>query len=398
VSTKTATPAGIPELARARGREQAAYLSIRVLAVAAIAFVVTTSLQAQPAPGGHGAALGVAAALIVFCSATIAAMWLAQAGPALQLAVLLAAVISAAALIGLQGNGAAFLGVFPAVCLAALILPVRLSTVVAGVAMGAVSVAWVSNGGAPIAGIVLNDFGILAFFLLSLFARRLRESNQRAELLLAELEQTRAAQAQAAALAERQRLAREMHDVLAHSLSGLVLNLEGARLLAGQGGMDPQVGDAIDRAHRLARTGLEEARRAIGMLRDDALPGPERLADLAAEFEGDSGVPCKVAMTGDNEQDLGTEGRLTLYRVAQEALTNVRKHARADLVEIRLAYEPSGTRLTIEDFDACGELLTLPDGTGYGLTGMRERAVLLGGTLAAGPTGGGFLVELWVPA
>ena len=67
---------------------------------------------------------------------------------------------------------------------------------------------------------------ILAFFLLSLFARRLRESNQRAELLLAELEQTRAAQAQAAALAERQRLAREMHDVLAHSLSGLVLNLE----------------------------------------------------------------------------------------------------------------------------------------------------------------------------
>jgi signal transduction histidine kinase len=398
VSTKTATAAGPAELARARGREQVAYLSIRVLAVAAIAFVVTTSLQARPAPGGHGAALGVAAALIVFCGATIAAMWLTQAGPALRLAVLLAAVVSAAALIGLQGNGAAFLGVFPAVCLAALILPVRLSAAVAGVAMGAVSVAWVLNGGAPIAGIVLNDFGILAFFLLSLFARRLRESNQRAELLLAELEQTRAAQAQAAALAERQRLAREMHDVLAHSLSGLVLNLEGARLLAGQGGTDPQVGDAIDRAHRLARTGLEEARRAIGMLRDDALPGPERLADLAAEFEGDSGVPCKIAVTGDNEQDLGTEGRLTLYRVAQEALTNIRKHARADLVEIRLAYEPSGTRLTIEDFGACGELLTLPDGTGYGLTGMRERAALLGGTLTAEPTGGGFLVELWVPA
>ena len=126
-----------------------------------------------------------------------------------------------------------------------------------------------------------------------------RESNQRAELLLAELEQTRAAQAQAATLAERQRLAREMHDVLAHSLSGLVLNLEGAMLLADQGGADPQVRDAIDRAHRLAKTGLEEARRAIGMLRDDALPGPERLADLAAEFEADSGVACKVAVTGD---------------------------------------------------------------------------------------------------
>jgi signal transduction histidine kinase len=398
VSGKAAAPAGISELERARGRQQATYLSIRVLAVAAIAFVAITSLQARPAPGGHGEALAVAIALVAFCGATIAAMWLTQAGSAVQLAVLLVAVVSAAALIGLQGNGAAFLGVFPAVCLAALVLPVRLSAVVAGVAVGAVSVAWLSNGRAPIAGIVLNDFGILAFFLLSLFARRLRESNQRAELLLAELEQTRAAQAQAAALAERQRLAREMHDVLAHSLSGLVLNLEGARLLAGRGGADPQVGDAIGRAHRLAKTGLEEARRAIGMLHDDALPGPERLADLAAEFEGDSGVACKVAVVGDNERDLGTDGRLTFYRVTQEALTNIRKHARADRVEIRLAYEPSGTRLAIEDFDRCHERQAPADGTGYGLTGMRERAELLGGTLTAGPTDGGFLVELWVPA
>ena len=279
-------------------------------------------------------------------------MWLTQAGSGVQQAALVIAVVSAAALIGLQGNGAAFLGVFPAVGLAALVLPVRLGAVVAGAAAAAVSAAWLSNGRAPIAGIVLNDFGILAFFVLSLFARRLRESNQRAELLLAELEQTRAAQAQAAALAERQRLAREMHDVLAHSLSGLVLNLEAARLLAAQGGADPQVGEAIGRANRLAKTGLEEARRAIGMLRDDALPGPERLAGLAAEFEADTGVACKVAVTGD-ERDLGPDGRLTLYRVAQEALTNIRKHTRAARVEIRLAYEPAGTSLTIEDFGSC---------------------------------------------
>ena len=398
MSSKAATSAGVSELERARGREQAAYLSIRMLAVAAISFVVTTSFQAQPAPGGHGEALGVAAVLIVFCGATIAAMWLTQARPTVQLAVLLVAVVSTAALIGLQGNGAGFLGVFPAVCLAALILPVRLGAVVAGVAVGAVSVAWLSHGGAPIAGIVLNDFGILAFFLLSLFARRLRESSQRAEPLLAELEQTRAAQAQAATLSERQRLAREMHDVLAHSLSGLVLNLEGARLLAGQGGADPQVGDAIDRAHRLAKTGLAEARRAIGMLRNDALPGPERLADLATVFEGDGGVACKVAVTGDSERDLGTDGRLTLYRVAQEALINIRKHARPGRVEIRLTYEPAAGRLTIEDFDTCRKLPALCDGTGYGVTGMRERAELLGGTLTAGLTDGGFQVQLWVPA
>jgi signal transduction histidine kinase len=306
-------------------------------------------------------------------------------------------VAGAAALIGLQANGAAFLGVFPALGMAALVLPDRLSALVAAATVAAVSAAWVANGRAPVAGIVLNDFGIMAMYLLSLFARRLRETSQRAELLVAELEQTRAAHAQAATLAERQRLAREMHDVLAHSLSGLVLNLETAKLLAAQGGTSTGVGDAIDRAQRLARRGLEEARRAIGMLRGDALPGPERLADLAAEFERDAGVACGLAVTGD-PRELGTDGRLTLYRVAQEALTNIRKHACPTRVEIRLTYEPAGTRLAIEDFGRRGELPALPGGTGYGLTGMSERAELLGGTLTARPTGGGFLVELWAPA
>jgi len=397
VNSEAAAAGGVSELQRVRGREKATYLWIRVLGVAAVAFVVTTSFQARPAPGGGGQALGVAFALIVFCGATGAAMWLTLPRPAIQMAVLLLAVAGAAALIGLQANGAAFLGVFPALCLAAFVLPVNLSAVVAGAAIGAVSAAWVSNGRASIAGIVLNDFAILAFYFLSLFARRLSESNQRAELLLRELEQTRAAQAQAATLAERQRLAREMHDVLAHSLSGLVLNLEGAMLLADQGRADPQVRDAIYGAHRLAKTGLQEARRAIGMLRDDALPGPRRLADLAAEFEADTGVACQVTVTGA-EAELGTDARLTLYRVAQEALTNIRKHARASRVELHLAYEPRETRLIIEDFDGCSQPPTPDGGTGYGLTGMRERAELLGGTLTAGPTDSGFRVELQVPA
>ena len=155
MSAKAATAAGVSELERARGREQAAYLSIRMLAVAVIAFVVITLFQARPAPGGQGEALGVAVGLMVFCGATIAAMWLTQTRSAVQLAVLVMAVVSAAALIGLQGNGAAFLGVFPAVCLAALVLPVRLSALVAGVAAAAVSAAWLWNGHAPIAGIVL---------------------------------------------------------------------------------------------------------------------------------------------------------------------------------------------------------------------------------------------------
>ena len=188
-----------------------------------------------------------------------------------------------------------------------------------------------------------------------------------------------------------------MHDVLAHALSGLVLNLEGARLLAAQGGADSQVGEAIERAHRLARTGLEEARRAIGMLRDDALPGPERLAGLAAEFEAGTGLPCKVTVTGDG-RDLGIDSRLTLYRVTREALTNIRKHARADRVEIRLAYEPAGTRLTIEDFDSVPRTTgsrrwdRLPAHRHEGTSRTARRHA------QRRATGGGFRVELRVPA
>ncbi len=400
MSSAAAVPARPSGLDQAHDRQRSAFLAIRVLAVAAIAFVVTTSFQAHPAPGGRGAGLAVTIALIAFCGATAASMWLAPARPPLLTALLVVAVVSTAALIAIQANGAGFLGVFPAVSLAALTLPERLSALVAAVAITAVSAAWVTRGRTPIVGIVLNDFGVLAVYLLSMFSRRLREGSQQAELLLAELEQSRAAQAMAAALGERQRLAREMHDVLAHSLSGLVLNLEGARLLARQSGADTAMGDAIERAHRLARTGLEEARRAIGMLRDDALPGPERLAALAAQFQEDSGIACAVEVAG-RERDLGTECRLTLYRVAQEALTNVRKHSRAGRVEVRLSYEPGGTRLAIADFAAAGQQpapAAATDGTGYGLTGMRERAELLGGSLAAGSTSDGFAVELWVPA
>jgi len=187
-----------------------------------------------------------------------------------------------------------------------------------------------------------------------------------------------------------------MHDVLAHSLSGLALNLESARLIAERGGADPMVVEAIGRAHRLAKSGLEEARRAIGMLREDALPGPGRLAELAAEFMGDTGIACTLAVSGD-AHILGSDSSLTVYRVAQEALTNIRKHACPNRVEVRLSYESVGTRLSIEDFGALDRRPPPGDGTGYGLTGMRERAELLGGTLTAGPSAEGFQVNLWVP-
>lgn len=362
-----------------------------------VGFVVTTAFQMPPGPGAHGRHLGVTLALVGVAAGTVTLFRLDRVPPGLRLPVFVVIILSSAGLVALQGDGPGFLGVFPAVSMAALAVPVRRSAAVTGLAVAALAVAWAVGGRAPVAGIVLNELGVVAFYLVSMFARRLREANEQSQVLIAELEQTRAAQAQAAALGERQRLAREMHDVLAHSLSGLVLNLEGARLLAERGGADPGVTAAIERAHRLAKTGLAEARRAIGMLRDDALPGPERLPALASEFQADCGVPCRLSVSGA-ERDLSPDARLTLYRVAQEALTNVRKHAQPERVAVCLVYERDGTRLTVDDVAANRDRPPPGDGTGYGLTGMRERAELIGATLAAGPTGDGFRVELWVPA
>ena len=148
---------------------------------------------------------------------------------------------------------------------------------------------------------------------------------------------------------------------------------------------------AIERAHGLAAAGLSEAREAIAALRGDALPGPERLPALLETF----GAGCTLTVTGEPAV-LGSEARLAVYRTAQEALTNVRKHSLPESVDVRLEYAPDGTRLIVEDV---GETVAATNGrAGYGLTGMRERAELLGGRLRAGPTDAGFKVELWLPA
>jgi signal transduction histidine kinase len=201
-----------------------------------------------------------------------------------------------------------------------------------------------------------------------------------------------------------------MHDVLAHSLSGLILQLEGARMLAAGDPADPRLPAIIERAHHLGKAGLEEARRAIGLLRDDELPGPGRLADLAAQFQLVNGVPCQFTVSGQ-AHELPAEAGLAMYRVAQEALTNITRHAHPDRVEVHLGYERSDARLTVENFagqvelesgaaalDGSGGSGSGGSGSGYGLTGMRERAELLGGQLTAAATSGGFRVELRIPA
>jgi signal transduction histidine kinase len=241
-----------------------------------------------------------------------------------------------------------------------------------------------------------TGFFMFAFVLLY-GARRLRDEQFRVRTLLAELEARRARDLAAAKSEERTRLARDIHDVLAHSLTALIVQLDGARmLLTRERASDEAVGSVV-RARHLAQEGLDETRRAVGTLRGDRVPGAEMLAGLVDEFRLDSGVDCDYSVDGE-PVELASPAQLALYRTAQEALTNVRKHAPSNRVQVHLHYAPDGAQLTVDDFGAGPP--PQPNGTvdGYGLEGMRERAELLGGSLEAGPRDTGFRVRLWLPA
>jgi signal transduction histidine kinase len=387
----------LASLAQARARQRATLRVLRSLAIAVVVLVAFLTSRADPAPGLSGERLGVLLAVVAFAVGVIGVVSGRQRGVVVQAPFFLAVLASAVALVWMQRHGPGLIGVFLAVGVAAMRVRGWHGTALFALAFGSLAAAYALGGDQSWGSILLSLLGIGAFYVVVRLAGRLRESQEQTESLLLEIDRNREAQAQAAVLAERQHLAREMHDVLAHSLSGLVLQLEGARLLAAGDNASAEVVAAVERAHHLARSGLDEARRAIGMLRDDDLPGPEGLSPLAHEFERDTGVPCSVVVTGI-ERDFGPQERLSLYRVAQEALTNVRKHATAKRVELRLDYEANGARLIIEDFGGNGRVRLAAGGGGYGLAGMRERASLLGGTLAANPTDTGFRVELWLPA
>jgi signal transduction histidine kinase len=370
-----------------------ALLRLRRAGLVVIAVVVGITVAQHPAPSLSATGLGVLLCLLGLFGATVVLGRLT--GPRIDLVALGAMILSSSALVWLQPAGAGMAGLFVAASFAAMRLPEQRSialVLIAG-AMFVPAAIHAHRSGGMIAG---TELGIAAFYLLARFARDAAQAHQQTRQLLVRLEASRNAEAEAAALRERSRLARDMHDVLAHSLSGLMLQLEGARMLSSQAQANGQLPDALDRAHHLARAGLEEARRAIAALRDEDLPGPDRLEQLVADFERDSSIPTSLETSGE-ARHLDSETSLTVYRVAQEALTNVRKHAKPDRVELHLTYATDGTRLTIHDRAEQPSQPTvasrLPSG-GYGLTGMRERAELLGGTLGAEPTADGYRVEL----
>ncbi|MER5260221.1 histidine kinase [Streptomyces sp. NPDC002855] len=210
-----------------------------------------------------------------------------------------------------------------------------------------------------------------------------------AQRLLAQERAARAAEAETAALAERARIAREIHDVLAHSLSAQLVHLEAARLLIEGDATRDQILERVVAARSMAREGLAETRQALSALRGEMTPVEDFLRELVVSDK------ASVSVTGARRA-LPAEASQAVRRVAQEALTNVRKHAPGAKVFVRLAYEEGEVTLDIRDSGGSpGELAA--SGAGYGLLGMRERAELLGGSLTAGPGEEGFIVTLKVP-
>jgi signal transduction histidine kinase len=370
-----------------------------------LVMVLVTVPFATPHPGVGTRGVAIAVALGVTAIAWV--IWLrARSRPTVYLTALVVMAAAGGALAGMsEFNTAVAVG-----CVVTSSAGVRLSaetslaitaeTVAAFLIAGLVTGETASTlVGCPAAFIGLWAFGLTrrAYLLRAEQAERALEQARRAH----------AAENQAAAFAERARIAREIHDVLAHSLAAVSVNLQAAEGLLGSLPDDsPELAKAIEcveRAGAFTREGLAEARRAILALRDSSGPqAPRLLAEqlkaLTDEYRADGDMAVDFRVTGESHP-VGAEAGLIAYRTAQEALTNARKHAPGQPVSLCLEFTPLDMTVQVVNplppADATGPLAHT--GTGYGLTGLRERAALGGGTLSAGLEDGQWRVRLRIP-
>ena len=224
----------------------------------------------------------------------------------------------------------------------------------------------------------------------------------------ARLEREREAQAKVAVAAERARIARELHDVVAHNVSVMVVQADGAAYVLDTA--PDQAKKALETISGTGRQALAEMRRLLGVLRTgepeesgEYVPQPDvgQLDELIAQVR-DAGLPVDYKIEG-TPRPLPSGVELTAYRIVQEALTNTRKHGGPEVgASVRLVYFDDGLGLLVEDngkgapsdIQADGGA----DGQGQGLIGMRERVGMVGGTLDAGPRpGGGFRISALLP-
>lgn len=364
--------------------------------------VVVPSLNARPHASLHGAGLVVSLCLIVLTAAfgvvVIGAEWIEQGRSRVPSTIALVAMAVVGVILTAEqptGTGELAQGLVAYVAGARVAALPGVALVVA-TAVGT-SIARVSAAGQSVTTVTSTVLLAALLYLMARLFRRAQEDRQRAELATAELEDARERELESAALTERSRIARELHDVLAHSLSGLALQLEAARLTARQAGASEQLVELLGRCRAMAAQGLEEARSAVRALRGQEVPGLDSLRGLVEGFR-ERGMDVRLTIHGE-PAGLAPEASLALYRAAQEALTNVTRHSAAEVVTVEVELGERTARLVVADDGGAGVATRVLAGvgSGYGLHAMRERAELLGGRVEAGPHAGGFRVELELP-
>ncbi|RPK54142.1 Signal transduction histidine-protein kinase/phosphatase DegS [Streptomyces sp. ADI96-02] len=342
-----------------------------------------------------GQGLAVALLLLVNC-AVMAARLLPETGlpPRFTVAWMVSGILAAAALMAVSDSGTSYLFAF----FLAAYIGYRLDT---GPALALAAACGLLCGGALFL-VGERDTLSLATGLatgapvLAGIAGRSRNEATQAVIAAAEASEHAArAEARTAVLTERGRIARDIHDVLAHALAGVNMQLELVDALIETGDLD-RVREATDKAHSLVKDSLRQAQWTVHALREDSLPLVESLAAMLDS----SGHRNALTVTG-TVPELPAQVTQGLLRIAQEALTNAARHAPGGAVGAHLTYSGGSTTLMISNRPAT-ERVTEGWGSGMGLIGMRERVALLGGALTVGPvtTGadrGGWRVEAVIP-
>jgi signal transduction histidine kinase len=229
-------------------------------------------------------------------------------------------------------------------------------------------------------------------------AMRVRQAeNRRLRELTARLAAEQDLHARAAVAEERARVARELHDIVAHSVSLIAVQAGAAEQLMGRD--DDRARASLRAVQETASGALGEMRRLLGVLRADGdapglapQPGLTALGELVEQARG-SGLPVELHVAGERPE-IAPGVDLSAYRIVQEALTNVRRHAGAVPTEVRVRYAPDAVDLEVANADAGPRS---GNGNGHGLTGMRERARIYGGTLDVARGEGRFVVRARLP-
>jgi signal transduction histidine kinase len=337
-------------------------------------------------------ALGCAAGLSLFLRRRAPAVTLAVSGALTLL------------LLHVEPAAGATAVIAPAVALYSLALRrgTRARVIAAIAAVAAIVLADLFHSGSPTILQTLGHALLVAIPLLIADVHRVRHANlallkERLELA----ERTREQEAERRAEQERLRIARDLHDVIAHTLTTINVQASTAAELLDRN--PAHVRGALETIEDASRDAIEELRAILGVLRDSEdrhaplrpAPGLDDVTELVRRTR-DDGVDVRMDVIGDQPQRLPDAVSLAAYRIVQESLTNARRHAAGAAVHVMLSFEPDNVGVAIENDDGAGACAN-GHGAGVGIMGMTERAAAVGGTLTARPGPRGFRVDAELP-